>query len=145
MRVEIWDGDVTEELVSAFVRLTPFLSSSSPPPDRKILREIITSPTTDQFVARDDDGRIVGVATLAIFQIPTGRRAWIEDVIADPDVSGRGVGAMLTQAMIDRARDVGCRTVELTSRPSREAANHIYRKLGFEPRETNVYRFELDR
>jgi ribosomal protein S18 acetylase RimI-like enzyme len=54
-----------------------------------------------------------------------------------------GVGAALTKAMIDRARSLGCKTIELTSRPTREAANHLYRKLGFEVRETNVYRYDL--
>ena len=93
--------------------------------------------------ARDDGGVIVGVSTLAIFPIPTALRAWIEDVIVDESARGHRVGEALTLAMIDLARERGCKTVELTSRPSREAANHIYTKLGFIVRDTNVYRFEL--
>ncbi len=141
----IWDGPVTDELVEAFDRLTPHLSKSNPPPGRAQLVEIVDSPATDQFVARDDldGGRIVGVATLAVFRIPTGLRAWVEDVIADPAASGRGVGTSLTVAMLERARDLGCITVDLTSRPSREQANHLYKKVGFAQRETNVYRFDL--
>ena len=94
-----------------------------------------------QFIARDDIGTIVGVATLVVFRTPTGLRAWIEDVIVDEAAGGQGLGTLLTEAMLDRARQLGCKTVDLTSRPSREAANHLYRKVGFELRDTNVWRF----
>jgi ribosomal protein S18 acetylase RimI-like enzyme len=80
--------------------------------------------------------------TLVVFRIPTGVRAWIEDVVVDQDARGRGVGAALNQAAIRLAGEHGARTVDLTSRPSREAANRLYSRLGFVPRETNVYRFE---
>ena len=136
--------EVDLDLVSAFTRLTPHLSSSSPPPDADQLAEILANPGATLFVARADDGVIVGTLTLVVFRIPTGLRAWIEDVIADPEAAGQGIGAALSQAALDKARDLGCRTVELTSRPSREAANHIYKKLGFEIRDTNVYRFTLE-
>lgn len=97
-----------------------------------------------QFVARTEDGAIVGVSTLAVFPIPTGRRAWIEDVIVDEAHSGQGIGRLLTEAMLAHARSLGCVTVDLTSRPDREAANHLYREVGFEPRQTNVYRYGLE-
>lgn len=141
--VEIWDGPVTDELVDAFARLTPQLSRSNPAPDAAALTEIVESLATDQFVARDGDGRIVGVSTLAVFRIPTGPRAWIEDVIVDESAAGQGIGGLLTRAMVDRARERGCITVDLTSRPSRAAANRLYQREGFELRETNVYRFTL--
>jgi ribosomal protein S18 acetylase RimI-like enzyme len=83
------------------------------------------------------------VSTLAVFPIPTGQRAWVEDVIVDESVAGQGIGRLLTEAMLERARELGCVTVDLTSRPSREAANHLYKKVGFVERETNVYRYEL--
>ena len=134
------DADVAE----AFVRLTPQLSSSAPPPTEAQLREIVEQPGTTMFLARDDDsGEIVGTLTLVTFPIPTGRRAWIEDVIVDRAASGQQLGERLSRAALDKARALGCKTVELTSRPSREAANHIYKKIGFEVRETNVYRFTL--
>lgn len=136
-------GEVTDELVEAFRRLIPQLSSSSPPPDREELVDIVRAPATDLFVATDDDGRILGTATLVTFRIPTGRRAWIEDVVVDEAAAGQGIGGMLTRAMIDRAEELGCTTVDLTSRPTREAANHLYRREGFEARETNVYRYDV--
>ena len=96
-----------------------------------------------QFVARRDDGSIVGVSTLATFPIPTATAGWVEDVIVDEASNNQGIGRLLLDAMVDRARrSSACKTVDLTSRPTREAANHLYRKAGFEPRDTNVYRRE---
>ena len=137
--------EVDLDLVAAFENLTPQLSSSAPPPSADDLAAIIAQPGTTLFVARDDDTRaIVGTLTLVVFPIPTGRRAWIEDVIVASAASGQQLGERLSRAALDKARELGCRTVELTSRPSREAANHIYKKIGFELRETNVYRFTLE-
>lgn len=137
--------EVDDELVAAFDRLTPQLSSSSPAPDTDELAAIVASPATVLFVARDiDSGEIVGTLTLALFRIPTGFRAWIEDVVVDDSARGKGVGAALSNAAIERAKREGAKTVDLTSRPSREVANRLYKRLGFEQRETNVYRYSLE-
>jgi ribosomal protein S18 acetylase RimI-like enzyme len=143
VKVEIWEGAVTPELVAAFDRLVPQLSKSNPPPTREQVQALIDADAIDQFVAFDDSGAIVGVATLVTFPIPTATRAWIEDVIVDEAASRQGIGEALTRAMIERARHLGCRTVDLTSRPSREAANRLYQRIGFKPRDTNVYRYDL--
>jgi ribosomal protein S18 acetylase RimI-like enzyme len=129
--------------VAAFARLIPQLSRSSPPPDEQELQEIVGTPGTVVLVARDGDGTVLGSLTLVTFRIPTGMRAWIEDVVVDEAARGRGVGDALNRAALDAARARGCRTVDLTSRPSREAANRLYQRLGFEARDTNVYRYEL--
>ena len=134
---------VTPELVAAFARLLPQLSSSAVPPDAAALAEIVGSSATTLFVARAADGTIVGSLTLALFRIPTGLRAWIEDVVVDGATRGQGVGEALSRAALEHARRAGARTVELTSRASREAANRLYRRIGFTARETNVYRFTL--
>jgi ribosomal protein S18 acetylase RimI-like enzyme len=134
---------LTPAIVDAVTRLVPQLSSSSPPPSTAELGDIVASPATDLFIALDDDGGVVGMATLATFRTPTGLRAWIEDVVVDDAGRGRGVGTALTEAMLDQARELGCRTVDLTSRPSREAANRLYQRAGFIARETNVYRYDL--
>jgi len=136
---------VTPELVEAFARLIPQLSSSSPPPPAAELAELVASSATTLFLARSDDGVIAGTLTLCTFRIPTGIRAWIEDVVVDDAARGQGAGKALTMAALDEAKRRGARTVDLTSRPSREAANRLYRGLGFQPRETNVYRYELGR
>ena len=143
--VTLAGADDADELVEAFARLVPQLSTSNPPPDRQAVDAMLASPATSQFVARGDDGKIVGVATLAVFRIPTALRAWIEDVITDESARGQGIGEALTRAMLDRARELGCATVDLTSRPSREAANRLYQRVGFEQRDTNVYRYDLRR
>ena len=137
-------AEVTDELVAAFERLIPQLSSSNPPPGKDELVDIVTSPATDLFLATDDEGTVLGTATLVTFRIPTGRRAWIEDVVVDDAARGLGVGGALTQAMVDRAEELGCTTVDLTSRPTREAANRLYQREGFEVRDTNVYRRTLE-
>ena len=138
---------VDDRLVSAMARLIPQLSSSSPPPDAGVLAAIVDSGASILLVAEDPDvdgePAILGSMTLVVLRIPTGLRAWIEDVVVDGSARGRGVGEALNRAAIDRARAAGATTVDLTSRPSREAANRLYRRLGFEQRTTNVYRLDL--
>ncbi len=134
--------EATPELADAFARLIPQLSKSSPPPTRAELQEMVESPASDVLVARVG-GRVAGTLTLVTFRIPTGMRAWIEDVVVDDAARGHGVGEALNQTALQIARDKGCKTVDLTSRPSREAANRLYQRLGFQARETNVYRYDL--
>ena len=130
------------ELIEAFQRLIPQLSSSNPPPTQDELAEVIAAPSTVLFIARLDE-HIVGTLTLATFRIPTGVRAWIEDVVVDTAARGHGVGEALNQAAILEARHRGAITVDLTSRPSREAANRLYQRIGFVARDTNVYRYNV--
>jgi len=134
---------VSVELVEAFARLTPQLSRSAPPPGEQELERIVQSDATRLLVAKVD-GAIVGSLTLAVFPIPTGVRAWIEDVVVDEGARGQGIGAALNQEALKVAQDQGARTVDLTSRPSREAANRLYQRLGFKQRETNVYRYTFE-
>jgi ribosomal protein S18 acetylase RimI-like enzyme len=131
---------VTPELLDAVHRLVPQLSKSASPITAEELAEIVEGPATTFFVARVD-GRIVGCLTLVVFRLPTGVRAWIEDVVVDDTARGHGVGAALNVAAIARADERGARTLDLTSRPSREAANRLYQRLGFVQRDTNVYRY----
>jgi ribosomal protein S18 acetylase RimI-like enzyme len=142
MKVEVL-ATVDDEVVDAFARLIPQLSSSNPPPSRDRLQEIASSGRDFVFVARDDAGRIIGSLTLVTFRIPTGLRAIIEDVVVDADTRRSGAGRALMNAALDYARGLGVGTVDLTSRPSREAANAMYVNMGFELRTTNVYRFDL--
>jgi ribosomal protein S18 acetylase RimI-like enzyme len=137
--------DADAELAEAITRLLPLLSSSAAPPTAEELAQITSSPGSKLLIARaEPGGPIVGTLTLALFRIPSGVRAWIEDVIVAEDMRRRGLAEALTRAALDAARAAGARTVDLTSRPSREAANRLYQRIGFEPRETTVYRYELD-
>jgi GNAT superfamily N-acetyltransferase len=136
-------ASVDADLVSAVTALLPQLSRSAPPPTHEQLARIVADPATTLFLA-EDDGRIVGTLTLAAFEIPTGRRAWIEDVVTDAAARGKGVGSALVNAALEHAAAFGARTVDLTSRPDRADANRLYVTLGFEQRSTNVYRRTLD-
>jgi ribosomal protein S18 acetylase RimI-like enzyme len=133
----------TEHLVAAFRRLIPQLSTSATPPDFEALAEIIATPANTVLLAydRDNGGKLVGTLTLVLFRIPTAIRAWIEDVVVDSTARGRGVGEALTREALRIATERGAKTIDLTSRPSREAARRLYEKAGFELRDTNVYRY----
>lgn len=134
--------EATDELVAAMASLIPQLSKSNPPPTKAELADLVGSEASTMFIARVG-GRIVGSLTLAMFRIPTGVRAWIEDVVVDDSARGHGVGEALNRAALDFAKQHGAITVDLTSRPSREAANRLYQRIGFVARETNIYRYTL--
>ncbi len=136
-------AEATEEIVTAFARLIPQLSTSAAAIDKAALSEVIAAPSNTVLLARDrqHQERIVGTLTLVMFRIPTGRRAWIEDVVVDSSVRGRGVGEALTREAVRIALERGAQTVDLTSRRSREAAHRLYEKVGFVVRDTSAYRF----
>lgn len=135
--------DVTNELVDAIARLIPQLSSTASAPTADELATVTSSPGSMLFISRlsSGDHAIVGTLTLVVYRTPTGGRAVIEDVVVDEAARGSGAATALVTAAIEAARNAGVRNVELTSRPSREAANRLYTRMGFEVRETNVYRF----
>ncbi|AOZ73153.1 GNAT family N-acetyltransferase [Boudabousia tangfeifanii] len=153
MTIELID-QASNELVEAFERLIPQLSSSAPALDFNQISELVDQPDVYLFVYRGEPdlsqadagtdttaaGPILGMLTLVTFKIPTGTRAWIEDVVVDSEARGQGAGRQLVETATAYAKEVGAKTVDLTSRPSREAANRLYRSCGFELRETNVYR-----
>ncbi len=133
--------EATEELREGIARILPQLSSS-PPPSVDELGQIIADADSVLFVARLE-GRIVGSLTLVLYRIPTGLKAWIEDVVVDGEARGHGIGESLNRAALDEAQRRGAKGVSLTSRPSREAANRLYQRIGFTARETNVYRYDF--
>jgi ribosomal protein S18 acetylase RimI-like enzyme len=136
-------SEVTDEVVQAFGRLLPQLSRSAPPLDAAALAAIVSAPASTLLIARTD-GAITGTLTLAMFPIPTGIRAWIEDVVVDDAARGQGAGAALTNEALRIAKAAGARTVDLTSRPSRVAAGRLYERLGFKIRDTRTYRYSVD-
>lgn len=136
--------EATDEALAAFATLIPQLSSSAPPVTREALEEMVAAPADRILFAYDADGTVLGSMTLVLFRIPTGVRAWIEDVVVDEAARGRGVGEILNRTAIDLAYAEGAKTIDLTSRPSRVAANRLYQKIGFEARTTTVYRHNPD-
>jgi ribosomal protein S18 acetylase RimI-like enzyme len=136
-------SSITDEVVEAFDRLLPQLSRSAKPLDAEAISAISSSPAVTVLLARCD-AKIAGMLTLAIFPIPTGLRAWIEDVVVDEAFRGRGAGDELTRAALRLAEAAGARTVDLTSRPSREAAGRLYERAGFQQRDSRLYRYAFD-
>lgn len=132
--------DVTDDVVDAFARLLPQLSASAKPLDAAAIRAVIASPAVTVLLARSDD-TIIGALSLVIFRIPTGVRAWIEDVVVDAAAGRKGVGTALVGAAVDRAAQAGARSVDLTTRPERVAAGNLYERSGFAQRDTRVYRY----
>lgn len=133
--------EFSESLLVDLNRLIPQLSRSSGPMSRVELTEIIGDRDATLVLARDESGAVVGMLTLIVFRIPTGIRAWIEDVVVDEAARGKSVGSLLVQRANEIASAKGAKSVDLTSRPDREAANRLYVREGFELRKTNVYRF----
>ncbi|MEV0636780.1 GNAT family N-acetyltransferase [Streptomyces sp. NPDC050619] len=131
-----------QELVDAFGRMLPQLSRAAASLDLAAVDRILTCDTNTVLVARSG-GAIVGTLTLVMFPVPSGLRARIEDVVVDHAARGHGVAGLLTHEALRLAREAGARTVDLTSRPERAAANRVYERLGFRPRESTVYRVPL--
>lgn len=139
---------LTEEVVEAVRRLVPQLNPTADPATREQLESLVSGPSTRLLLAVVRSGgreAIVGMLTLAWYPIPTGIRAWIEDVVVDAPTRGRGVGESLVHAALELARELGAHSVDLTSRPQREAANRLYQRMGFQRRETNAYRYLFPR
>jgi ribosomal protein S18 acetylase RimI-like enzyme len=135
--------EATDELVVALTQLLPQLTGAPSTIQPTDVAAILADPGARLLVARDDDGRIVGTATVSTYRTPTRRRAHIDDVVVDDRARGHGIGAALTAEAIRIAAELGAEQVDLTSAPSREAANRLYQRLGFEQRTTNVYRLDL--
>jgi len=135
--------EATPEILAGLNRLLPQLSAAADPVDKQALVRVVESGATRLLIARDREGQIIGTLTLAVYRTPTGLRAWIEDVVVDSAARGQGIGEALTRAALAMAAEDGATTVDLTSRASREAANRMYRRVGFAERETNVYRHNL--
>lgn len=142
VQVEVLDN-VTDEAVEAFGRLLPQLSSSAKPLDRPALATVAGSPAVTVLVARKD-GAIIGTLSLVVFPTPTGLRAWIEDVVVDEAAGRQGAGTALVREAIRLAEMAGARTVDLTSRPFRQAAGRLYERVGFKQRESRVYRYAIE-
>ena len=139
--VEIFQPSQADEAtLRAVNQLLPQLSSSAPPLNLERLIEIIQSSSVHLYIAREEK-EVLGMLSLVLFPIPTGMRAWVEDVVVDEKARGKGVGKALSEHALREALRLGAMTVDLTSRPSRVAANQLYQRVGFTMRETNVYRF----
>lgn len=132
----------SDAVLAALNDLLPQLSSSPRHLTREHLLDIINADATHLLMA-EENGQYLGCLTLVVFKIPSGTRARVEDLVVQDNARGRGIGQALVGKAIQLARTRGAEATELTSHPSREAANRFYKKLGFEIRETNAYRCKI--
>ena len=138
-------SDVTDELYSALQRLIPQLTTHKVAPNWDELTALVNSKSSNLLIARypDENSDIAGILTLVIYRVTTGLRSIVEDVVVDEKMRGQGIGEALMFHAIKLARDAGASGVSLTSNPRREAANRLYRSIGFKRRETNAYYLDL--
>ncbi len=134
----------TPQLANAFQRLIPQLNPASRVPNQADLQEVIDNKDTFLFIGTEND-EIVGTISLVVYKIPTGNKAWIEDVIVDETARGKGYGRKLMLHAIEFAKSRGISKINLTSNPTRIAANRMYQQLGFEQYITNMYRLDLEK
>ena len=136
---------VTDELYRVLQRLIPQLTTNKPAPNWDELSALVNSKASTLLLARtpDENSEIVGILTLVIYRVPTGLRSMVEDVVVDESMRGYGIGKALMIHAIELAREAGAAGLSLTSNPRREAANHLYRSIGFKRRETNAYYLDL--
>ena len=134
--------EASDEILSEINRLLPQLSKSASPLSLESLDILVKSESTNLYLAKEGD-KVWGMLSLVVFSIPTGTKAWVEDVVVDSTARGKGLGKALMNHAFEQALEKGAKCIDLTSRPSRESANKLYQSLGYKTRETNVYRLSL--
>ncbi len=129
--------EASDELVATIRALLPQLTEARTPPTLEQLQDVVSNQTL--LVARGDDGGILGTLTFVLYRVSSGVKGRIEDVIVDESARGQGVGEALVREAMRLANEAGVLMLELTSMPYRQAANRLYRRLGFVRKPTNVY------
>lgn len=141
--VRVLDSDEAAEVAPSLQRLIMELSSSASGPDSATVAGRMRDERVRVLVA-ERDGIVVGTATLSLLAtLWKGMVGHVDDVVVDATARGEGVGRQLMQKLHEEAQRLGVTHLDLTSRPTREAANALYQSLGYEMRSTNVYRLRL--
>ena len=134
--------EFSERLIEAFTKLLPQLSQSADVPTAKYVEDMLSNEDAHLIVA-EEDSAIVGMLTLVVVNIPTGRKAWIEDVVVDSECRGLNIGFSLVEKAKELATSLGVKKLCLTSNPSRKAAHALYAKCGFEEYNPTVFRVKI--
>lgn len=134
-RVEPW-------LVEFVNRMLGQLTSNFTPLQESELQRLLEADSSALYII-SVDGVPAGMLTLCHYYAPTGCKAWVEDVVVDAAYRGMGLGRRLVEHALSEAQELSPCTVMLTSRPSRIEANRLYQSVGFEARQTNVYRYKI--
>lgn len=134
--------NATEDLVQGIANLLPQLSSSAAVPSLEDIERLLADKNCYLLIA-EVDGTIAGMLSLIVVEIPTGRKAWIEDVVVDAVFRGQNIGVELVEKAKEIAIEIGAKKLYLTSNPSRQAAHRLYAKCGFEKYDTTLFRYNL--
>ena len=134
-------SEQTEKDLLEINNLIPQLSQSAKLLTKAEFTSLLNAESTHLYFAEDNE-KVLGMLSLVTFQIPTGLRGWVEDVVVGTKARGKGVGKLLVMHALKEAQKMGVLTIDLTSRPSRDVANRLYQSVGFSARVTNVYRFK---
>jgi ribosomal protein S18 acetylase RimI-like enzyme len=129
--------EASDELVATIHALLPQLTEARTPPTLEQLQDVVGNQTL--LLARNDEGAVLGTLTFVLYRVSSGVKGRIEDVIVDESARGQGVGEALVREGMRLANEAGVLMLELTSMPYRQAANRLYRRLGFVRKPTNVY------
>ena len=133
----------SEKVYQAVLKLLPQLAPGADLPTRQYFKDMLASDNVHFFIAELENEYIAGMLSIGTYSIPTGKKVWIEDVVVDETQRGKGLGKELMLFAIDYSGSLGAKEIELTSKPSRIAANKLYQELGFIVYETNVYKYHL--
>lgn len=130
------------EYHEAMQRFLDQLTSTPMTLTEKMFNELLASPNSHLFFLKKDE-QIAGMLTVGTYYSPTGGKAWIEDVVVDKEHRGQGLSKLLVAHAIEFTKVQGIPSLMLTSNPKRIAANKLYQAIGFERKETNVYRMKF--
>lgn len=130
------------EYQEAMQRFLDQLTSSPMTLTEDMFNQLLASPNSHLFFLLKDE-QIAGMLTVGIYHSPTGGKAWIEDVVVDESFRGQGLSKLLVAHAIEFTKSKQIPLLMLTSNSKRVAANKLYQTMGFERKETNVYRMKF--
>ena len=132
----------SQEYHEAMQRFLDQLTTNPMTLTEAMCRQLLDSDNSHLFFLVKDE-QIAGMLTVGIYHSPTGGKAWIEDVVVDESFRGQGLSKLLVAHAIEFTKSMGIPSLMLTSNPKRIAANKLYQAMGFERKETNVYRMKF--
>ena len=132
----------SQEYHEAMQRFLNQLTTSPMVLTEDMFHQLLASQNSHLFFIMKDE-QIAGMLTVGIYYSPTGGKAWIEDVVVDETFRGQGLSKLLVAHAIEFVKSQQIPLLMLTSNPKRIAANKLYQAMGFERKETNVYRMKF--
>ena len=108
------------------------------------LHQILVENRNLIFVLCTDDDEVVGIALMATYQVISGHKGMIEDVVVDQRHRGKGIGRMLMEKLLQEGRNRELDEILLFSGHHRTPAINLYKSLGFQLKNSGLYRLPLN-